>query len=147
MGDTGAGSMMPMYPYSGLTGPTGPVYIMTLDQLTQRHETTVALETTDKAAINFIVNPSSSGIQPNLIQWASAGFQADYPVLSVTLINPSPCSDGAGRDILSYISYLTGSDIMTLTNKFATHFLGIYFSYSISGNTVTLNASKIPSTA
>jgi hypothetical protein len=135
---------MGMYGSTGPTGPTGPVYIMTLDQLTQYHEKTVESERTDKTAMDSIVNPSLSGIQQNLITWASAGFPMEYKVLSVSLICPSPCSDGAGRGIMSYISYLTGSDIMTLTTNFATHFLGIYFSYRISGNTVELYASKIP---
>lgn len=142
-GSTGTTGLYP-YPFPGISGPTGPVYIMTFEELQQYHDTTVQSETTDKANMNVIVNPSTSGIQQNLIQWASAGFTHDYQVLSISLIRPSPCADGQVRDMMSYISYLTGSDIMTLTTKFQKKFLGIYFSYSISGNTVMLHASKVP---
>jgi len=127
---------------TGATGVTGPTYLMTLDELQQYHDTTLESETTDKASMNFIINPSTSGIQQNLIQWASAGFPSNYQVLSVSLIRPSPCSDGVSRDMLQYISYLTGSDIDSLTTAFQSNFLGISFSYSIAGNIVNLHASK-----
>jgi hypothetical protein len=127
---------------TGSTGSAGRVYIMTLDELLQYHNSTVESEATDKASMNFIINPSTSGIQQNLIAWASAGFPSNYQVLSVALIHPSPCSDGTTRDLPSYIYYITGSDIMTLTTNFQSNFLGITFSYSISGNVVNLYASK-----
>jgi hypothetical protein len=133
MGDTGV---------TGYTGSTGPVYIMTLDELVQYHDTTTESENTDKTSMNFIIQPSTSGIQQNLIQWASAGFPPNYQVLSVALICPSPCSDGRYRDLLSYIYYITGSDISSLITKFQSNFLGIAFSHTISGNILNLRASK-----
>ena len=141
-GATGVTGATGMYPLPG--GPTGPTYIMTLDQLVQYHDKTVVSENKDKVAMDFIVKPGTSGVQQNLIQWATAGFPASYQVLSVALICPSPCSDGQSRNMQSYISYLTGSDIMTLTTAFQSNFLGISFSYSINGNVVNLHASKIP---
>lgn len=142
LGNTGTTGATGMYPLP--RGPTGPTYIMTLDQLVQYHDTTVESENKDKVAMDFIVKPGTSGVQQNLIQWATAGFPASYQVLSVALICPSPCSDGQSRNMQSYISYLTGSDIMTLTTAFQSNFLGISFSYSINGNVVNLHASKIP---
>ena len=127
---------------TGVTGSTGPVYLMTLDELQQYHDTTAESEAADKVSMNFIINPSTSGIQQNLIQWASAGFPRDYHVLSVALIHPIPCSDGTSRSLSSYICYITGSDISTLVTNFQSNFLGITFSYSISGNVVNLQASK-----
>jgi hypothetical protein len=139
MGDTGATGPIEVF---GDTGATGPTYIMTLDELLKYHNITAESEATDKKSMDFIIKPRTSGIQQNLIQWASAGFPFDYQVLSVALIHPAPCSDGVARDILSYIQYLTGSDIDTLTTNFQSNFLGICFSYSISGNIVNLTASK-----
>lgn len=141
-GVTGVTGTTGMYPLPG--GPTGPTYIMTLEQLVQYHDTTIDSENKDKVAMDFIVKPGTSGVQQNLIQWASVGFPSSYQVLSVALICPSPCSDGQSRNMQSYISYLTGSDIMTLTTAFQSNFLGISFSYSINGNVVNLHASKIP---
>lgn len=141
-GTTGFTGATGMYPLP--RGPTGPTYIMTLEQLVQYHDTTIDSENKDKIAMDFIVKPGTSGVQQKLIQWASAGFPSSYQVLSVDLIRPSPCSDGQSRNMQSYISYLTGSDIMTLTTAFQSNFLGISFSYSINGNVVNLHASKIP---
>jgi hypothetical protein len=128
---------------TGVTGETSPTYIMTLDQLVQYYDRTLEYEEKDKVSMNFIVNPSTSGIQQNLIKWASAGFPVDYQVLSVSLIRPSPCSDGVRRDILAYIQYLTGSNIVELTTNFQSNFLGIRFSYILSANNiVNLHATK-----
>ena len=133
---------------TGPTGPTGPTYLMTLDQLVQYHDTTLESENTDKVSMNVIINPATSGIQQNLIQWASAGFPSNYQVLSVSLIRPSPCSDGKVRDMYEYISYLTGSTIATLTTAFQSNFLGIRFSAIISANNaVNLHASKVDAVA
>jgi len=124
-------------------GDTGPTYLMTLEQLQQYHDTTLESEAADRASMNFIINPSTSGIQQNLIQWASAGFPSNYQVLSVALIRPTPCSDGKVRDMYEYISYLTGSTIDTLTTAFQSKFLGIRFSYILSANNcVNLHACK-----
>jgi hypothetical protein len=124
-------------------GDTGPTYLMTLEQLQQYHDTTLESEAADRASMNFIINPSTSGIQQNLIQWASAGFPSNYQVLSVALIRPTPCSDGKVRDMYEYISYLTGSTIDTLTTAFQSKFLGIRFSSIISANNcVNLHACK-----
>jgi hypothetical protein len=128
---------------SGVTGATGSTYIMTLEQLQQYHDTTIESENKDKVSMNFIIQPTTSGIQQNLIQWASAGFPPNYQVLSVALIRPTPCADGKVRDMYEYISYLTGSTIDTLTTNFQSKFLGIRFSHIISANNcVNLHASK-----
>ena len=132
-----------VYCKMGDTGATGSTYLMTLDQLQQYHDTTLESEAADRASMDFIIKPATSGIQQNLIQWASAGFPSNYQVLSVSLIHPSPCSDGVRRDILAYIQYLTGSNIVELTTNFQSNFLGIRFSYVISANNcVNLHASK-----
>lgn len=128
-------------------GDTGPTYIITLDELQQYYDTTLESENKDKIAMNFIINPSTSGVQQNLIQWASAGFPSNYQVLSVALIRPTPCSDGKVRDMYEYISYLTGSTIATLTTAFQSNFLGIRFSSIISANNcINLHASKMNDT-
>jgi hypothetical protein len=145
-GSTGSSEDAVLIPYPTISGPPIPEYIMTIDQLTQYHNTTVQSEMSDKVSMDVIVSPNSSGIQQSLIQWASIGFPHDYQILSVNLIFPLRCSDGQVRDMMSYICYLTGSEIMTLTTNFQSNFFGIYFSYSISGNTVNLHVSKLPPT-
>jgi len=145
MGDTGMTGNIGVTGVTGdvgVTGVTGPTYIMTLDDLVQYRDTTRESEEKDKASMNFIISPSTSGIQQNLIQWASAGFPVDYQVLSVALIHPSTCSDGKVRDMQEYIFYLTGTYIAPLTIAFQSKFLGIEFSYTITGNIINLHACK-----
>ena len=160
MGDTGATGSNYFTASNGVTYPNGPIvvtrptvptvatvtieptYIMTIDQLKQYHDTSTESEATDKASMEVILQPSISGIQQNLIQWASLGFPVEHEVLSVSLIHPSPCADGQTRDILAYIQYITGSNIVQLTNSFQSNFLGIRFSYVISENNVNLHATK-----
>ena len=148
MGDTGATGSIEVsgatgiYMYLGITGPTGPVYIMTLEELRQYHDTITKAETADKLKLTAITNPGSSGIQPKLIEWATAGFPDQYGVLTVVLSPPSQCSDGQSRTLQQYIEFLTGSNIMDLTTAFQTKFLDICFSYSISGTSVTLHATS-----
>jgi hypothetical protein len=145
MGDTGmTGSTGPfvLYPFPGVSGPTGPVYIMTLDELRQYHDTITKTETADKLKLTAITIPESSGIQPKLIEWATAGFPDQYGVLTVVLSPPSQCSDGQSRTLQQYIEFLTGSNIMDLTTAFQTKFLDMCFSYSISGNAITLHATS-----
>lgn len=142
---TGSTGEITKYPYPGTPGlifPTEITYITTLDDLVQYYDTSIQTEATDKEAMNLITNPSTSGIQQNLIEWASLGFPVDHRVLSVSLIRPSPCSDGKVRDMQEYIFYLTGSYIASLTIAFQKNFLGIEFSYSITGNVVNLHACK-----
>jgi hypothetical protein len=145
MGDTGAtgtAEYVEAVGVTGVTGPTGPVYLMTLDELVPYHNITTESENADKVSMNFILQPSTSGIQQNLIQWASAGFPSNYQVLSVALIRPSPCSDGTSRELSSYICYITGSDISSLITNFQSNFLGINFSHTISGNILNLHATR-----
>ena len=78
---------------------------------------------------------------------ARLGFPVEYQVLSVSLIRPSPCSDGKVRDMYEYILYLTGSTIATLTTTFQSKFLGIRFSSIISANNcINFHASKMNDT-
>jgi len=126
----------------GDTGSTGPTYIMTMDQLVEYHDTTKQSEDSDKATLNVLLNPGSGDIQTKLMEWASVGFPHEYGVLTMPLIRPMPCTDGIARSMLSYISYITKSDIMTLVVNYQSYFQGMQFSYTINGNTVFLNVSK-----
>jgi hypothetical protein len=137
MGDTGATGAIEVL------GVTGTTYLASISQLERYSDTIVQYENTDKKTMNFIIQPSTSEIQKNLIQWASIGFPPNYPVLSISLIRPSPCSDGKERDMQEYISYLTGFNIGVLTADFQSNFLDIAFWYTISGNIVNLHARKI----
>ena len=137
------------YPYmmsaTGPTGPTGPFYIATIDQLVCQQSVALAQETADRAALLPLTNPGSHNFNPALQAWASAGFPAAYPVVSLTLTPPSPCSDGTTRtSVYEYVSYLTGgtTDVASATQALNTKVLGFTFGYIVSGNTLHLCVNR-----
>ena len=137
------------YPYmmsaTGPTGPTGPFYIATIDQLVSQQSVALAQETADRAALLPLTNPGSHNFNPALQAWASAGFPAAYPVVSLTLTPPSPCSDGTTRtSVYDYVSYLTGgtTDVAGATIALNAKVLGFTFGYIVSGNTLHLCVNR-----
>jgi hypothetical protein len=128
----------------GDTGSTGPVYITTIDDLLASHTALLYTESVDRAALGPIMSPATTNIQSSLLQWASAGFPHDYGVLGATLSLPPTCSDGVSRNLLGYIWFLTGSEIMTLASNFQNYYQGMLFSYTLNGNSVSIVVSKAP---
>ena len=135
----------PMMSATGPTGPTGPFYIATIDQLVSQQSVALAQETADRAALLPLTNPGSHNFNPALQAWASAGFPAAYPVVSLTLTPPSPCSDGTTRtSVYDYVSYLTGgtTDVASATQALNAKVLGFTFGYIVSGNTLHLCVNR-----
>jgi len=133
------------------TGPTGlypypmiPTYIATIDQLISQRSVALQQEATDRAALLPLTNPVSYNFTPALQQWASAGFPAGYPIVTITLTAPSPCSDGTTRTTAyEYVSYLTGgTDVGTATVALDARFLGITIGYIVQGNTLRICANR-----
>ena len=132
-------------PMMTATGPTGPFYIATIDQLVSQQSVALTQETGDRAALLPLTNPGSHNFNPALQAWASAGFPAAYPVVSLTLSPPSPCSDGTTRtSVYEYVSYLTGgtTDVASATQALNTKVLGFTFGYIVSGNTLHLCVNR-----
>ena len=131
-----------LYPYPMI--PTGPTYIATIDQLISQRSVALQQEATDRAALLPLTNPVSYNFTPALQQWASAGFPAGYPIVTITLTAPSPCSDGTTRTtVFEYVSYLTGgTDVGTATAALDARFLGITIGYIVQGNTLRICANR-----
>ena len=144
-GPTGPTGVVVVAGPTGPTGPTGPVYLFTIDQLVTQKSVALAQETTDRASLLPLTNPESHNFTPALQQWASAGFPAGYPVVSLTLTPPSPCSDGTTRtSVYEYVSYLTGgtTDVAGATIALNAKVLGFTFGYIVSGNTLHLCVNR-----
>ena len=129
---------------TGPTGPTGPVYLFTIDQLVTQQSVALAQETTDRASLLPLTNPVSYNFTPALQQWASAGFPRAFPIVSITLSPPYPCSDGTTRtSVYEYVCYLLGGkDLGAATVALDAKFLGITIGYILQGNTLLLCASR-----
>jgi len=124
--------------------PTGPTYIATIDQLISQRSVALQQEATDRAALLPLTNPVSYNFTPALQQWASAGFPAGYPIVTITLTAPSPCSDGTTRTTAyEYVSYLMGgTDVGAATVALDARFLGITIGYIVQGNTLRICANR-----
>jgi hypothetical protein len=124
------------------TGPTGPVYIATIDQLVTQQSLALQQEAADRASLLPLTNPGSYNFTPALQAWASDGFPALGSLVTVTLTPPSPCSDGTTRTVYNYVSYLLGKDLGAATVALDVQFLGITIAYVLQGNTLRICASR-----
>jgi hypothetical protein len=129
--------------YYDATGPTGPTFVMTIEQLMETQQNAQQLENADKAKLNVLLNPNAAGLTPAFLQWASQGFPSIFVLQSISLSPPAVCSDGAVRNIYDYASYLLEGDLSAKVQAFATNFSGMEMSYSISGNTINIHVSKL----
>ena len=126
------------------TGPTGPVFVMTMEQLLMTQQNAKQLETTDKTNLAVLLNhPTTSAVTPAFLQWASLGFPPIYVLRSITLSCPTVCSDGMTRNVYDYVSWLLEGDLSSQVQAFATNFSGMEMSYSISGNTINIHVTKL----
>ena len=131
------------FPMPTPTGPTGPVYIATIDQLVTQQSLAVQQEATDRASLLPLTNPGSYGFTPALQAWASSGFPPLGTLVTITLNPPSPCSDGTTRTVYDYVSYLNrGIDLGAATVALDAQFLGITIAYVLQGNTLRICASR-----
>jgi hypothetical protein len=130
------------FPMPTATGPTGPSYIATIDQLVTQHSLALAQEATDRAALRPLISPTSYGYTSALQSWASDGFPALGALVTITLNPPSPCSDGTTRTVYQYVSYLLGKDLGAATVDLDAQFLGITIAYVLQGNTLRICASR-----
>jgi hypothetical protein len=127
---------------TGPSGPSGPTYIMTIDQLVTSQSLAVQQETADRAALLPLSSPESFSFTQPLQLWANAGFPALSSILTITLNQPSPCADGTSRTSYEYVCYLLGTDIGEATVNLNSKFLGITISYILSGNTLSVCATR-----
>ena len=141
-GATGVDTMMSLAIVPSATGPTGPVYIATIDQLVTQQSLALAQENADRASLLPLSSPSSYVFTPALQAWASAGFPALGTLVTFTFNPPSPCSDGTTRTVYEYVSYLLGKDLGPATVALDAQFLGITVGYILQGNTVRLCVSR-----
>ena len=139
---TGPTGTMP-YVQMGATGPTGPTFVMTMEQLLQTSQNALQLEAADKAKLTVLLNPNTASLTPAFLQWTSQGFPPIFVLASIILSPPTVCSDGVLRNFYDYVTFLLGADLSSRVQAFATNFSGMEMSYSVSGTTVKIHVSKL----
>jgi hypothetical protein len=113
-----------------------------MEELMASHAVLVAQETTDRATLFPLLNPTREGYRPQLFAWASAGFPAIYVVQSFSFTPPNVCSDGVTRDVVAYAWYLLGADISQVIVRIQSMMPGMTVSYSFAGNTLRIHVSR-----
>jgi hypothetical protein len=121
---------------------SGPVYIITFDELVTSQQALLSKESADRIILQRFVSPDSEEMKRKLLQWAGLGFPDTFCIFSVSIDVPSKCSDGAVRNKFQYVEYLLED---TLGNKFqalAQKIPGMVLSYSLPENQVCMHVSK-----
>ena len=137
-GPTGATGPIGMMGLTGITGSTGPAYLLTLAELQKSQAGLVKQESTDRATLGPLITPNMRIMNSTFQTWASVGYPPLYRLLSMTLLHPSPCSDGITRNMYDYCSWLMGVPLSTQVETFDANFLNIETSYGFSGNTLLI---------
>jgi hypothetical protein len=135
-------SIFDLFP-SVATGPTEPPNIITLDELMQSYDVTLAKEALDRQMLNSLIHPTREDYRPQLFQWASSGFTPMYIVQFFDITPPNICSDGVSRDIMAYLQFLlTPYTLDSILDSIRALMPGIGLSFSFLGNTLRIHVSK-----
>ena len=142
-GETGpTGPDLSMFP-SAATGPTEAPNIITLEELLQSYDVTLAKESVDRQSLNGLVNPQREQYRPQLFQWAAGGFQPIFIVQSFEITPPNICSDGVTRDPMGYLQFLLNpTNLDAVLENIRTLMPGILVSFSFLGNTLRIHVSR-----
>jgi hypothetical protein len=127
------------------SAPSGPSYIVTIDQLLSLQQVILNQEATDSANLRAIfITPTESMFQTQLTTWATLNFPTFYPIASISLNPPAVCSDGVSRNYIEYALFcLQAESFDSLITQLQPQFLGISLSYTYSDPmTINLVVSK-----
>jgi hypothetical protein len=108
-------SITPYIDPSGSFVPPPPPTI-TINDILSAREVLIQRETEDKGKLEGIATLSIEDLRTKLIAWAVAGFPNNYPIRTMSITPPSPCSDGVVRNLADYIVFCSGK---TLTEHIA----------------------------
>jgi hypothetical protein len=119
------------------------ILLLSIDDLLNSHESTVAKETVDRTAVATFTTPSVDILKPALFRWAAAGFPGGFVVNTLTLAPPALCSDGVSRLLTAYFEYLYGSTFQAWLQTLETLTNGMTFTFSHDGaNVISLHVSR-----
>lgn len=124
------------------TGPTGPTYIITLDELKTSQQALVRQETVDRIAVSKCMSPDAEELKRRLLQWVSLGLPDGFQIMSTTVTPPQKCSDGVTRPKFEYIEFLLGTTLESKLIALQEKLPGMLLSYSIPDSQLCLHVSK-----
>ena len=89
-----------------------------------------------------LITVSASQLKPDLLHWATTGFQPAFAILHLNIDVPQVCSDGVSRSVSDYINFCMGEHASQVYSALSSKLPGISVSYAIIGNILTAYVSK-----
>ena len=133
-------SSEPVGPYidpSGSFVPPPPPTI-TLNDILSAREVLIQRETEDKGKLEGIASISIEELRTKLIAWAVAGFPNNYPIRTISVTPPSPCSDGVVRNLADYIVFCSGKTLTEHIAPLQTTLPDITVTFTYSADTISV---------
>lgn len=117
--------------------------ILTMSDILGEHAVLVAKEQADGAALRSIGTASVLGLKSVFVEWASKGFPANYPLLTVEVTPPPRCSDGVVRALPDYIDFCAGQSLSSLIGQLQAKLPDIHVSYANLGGSIAAILSRV----
>jgi hypothetical protein len=117
--------------------------IITIQELLSSQEALTTKEAADKTALQQFVAVDREKLRAAFFDWAKQGFPIAYPILSISIDTPNICVDGRKRSLHDYIEYCMGISFTDMIANIQKRIDGIQISWSFSGNSLRLHATKI----
>lgn len=138
-----ASTLAAMFPNAASVTPSVPTpTVIDISELLASHAVVQAQEVTDRSTLSVLLNETRETLRPQLFEWAAKGFPSIYVIQQFTVTPPSICSDGVARSVYDYVVYLLGQEMGPTIAAIQAVCAGIQISYSFSGNTLRIHASK-----
>ena len=117
--------------------------IVTMSDLINEHATIVQRESTMNAMLTSnLITVSPSTLKAKLINWATLGFPAIYPILNLQVDVPNICADGVSRSLQAFVEYSLGVPLSVVIESLSAKLPGMDVSYSCSGSSFSIHVSR-----
>lgn len=122
--------------------PPLPPDILTLADLMGEHTLVQSKEQADKTLLESIGSQAVGNLRPKLIEWVMKGYPDAFPILSLSILPPSRCSDGETRSLPDYIQFCSGKTITEHVALLQAKLPDITVSFANIGGVVTIVVLK-----
>lgn len=118
--------------------------IVSMSDLINEHATIVQRESSMNAMLtSHLITVGPSTLKAKLINWATLGFPAIYPIMNLQVDVPNICADGVSRSLQAFVEYSLGVPLSTVVESLSAKLPGMEVSYSCSGSSFSIHVSKV----
>ena len=117
--------------------------IVSMSDFINEHATIVQRESSMNAMLTSnLITVGPSAFKAKLINWATLGFPAIYPILNLQVDVPNICADGVSRSLQAFMEYSLGAPLSVVMESLSAKLPGMEVSYSCSGSSFSIHVSK-----